>query len=373
MSFLALTIRNVTRRPLRAALAAGGVALSVASFIALIGVVRGHARAWERTLAGQGTDVIVAHKGAVELMSTSLDTAVSDQLAAASGVRDGAGELLDLVGLDAGPTVIMSGRPTNSFLWTGLETVRGRLPSSNEPFGVALGQGLADALGVDVGGHIDAEGFSFIVTGVVRPVGALTSHMIFMPLSQMQTLFHRTGVITIVNLRLDGSSDPARAASTLASLTQHFPNLTFTEAHAIGDQNPILKMADAFAWSVSLVALLIGLAGVLNTLLMSVTERVREIGILSAVGWDAARVVGLIVCEGLVLACSGSVVGAGAGILALYGLAALPRVAGLIEPAVTVRLILEVIMAAIALGALGSLYPAWHAARLRPADALKHE
>jgi len=372
MSFLALAFRNVTRRPLRAALAAGGVALSVAAFIALIGLSRGHARAWERTISGQGTDVVVARRGAVELMSTSLDEALGPRLSTALGVRDAAGELLDIVALDSGQTVVISGRHPDTFLWTSLQLVEGQLPAESRGLSVAIGKGLADALAIHPGGHIDAEGYKFTVTGIVRPVGALTSHMVFMPLRQMQTVFHRAGVVTIFNLRLHASSGPV-AADTLEGLAGQFPHLTFTEAHAIADENPILKMADALAWSVSVVALLIGLAGVLNTLLMSVTERVREIGILSAVGWHAARLVGLIVCEGLVLAGAGSVIGAAAGLGALQGLAILPRVAGLIEPAVTVRLVAEVIAAAIALGGIGSLYPAWHAARLRPVEALKHE
>src|SRR5262245_54001948 len=125
MSFLALTIRNLLRRPLRAALAAGGVALSVAGFLAFIGLARGPARAWESTLAGQGTDVVVSRRGAVELMSTSLEESLGLELASVVGVRDAVGELLDLVALDSGETVVFSGRPTESFLWRSLEMVAG--------------------------------------------------------------------------------------------------------------------------------------------------------------------------------------------------------------------------------------------------------
>lgn len=366
MSLLTLTLRNLLRRPLRSVLAAGGVALSVASFIALTGLARGHARAWERTLAGQGTDVVVARKGAVELMSTSLEESLATDLAAVDGVRDAAGELLDLVGLDSGQTVVVSGRKPGTFLWSSLHVGEGRLPSPQDPFGIAIGKGLAEALGVGIGGRVSADGYSFVVTGIVRPVGALTSHMVFMLMPRMQELFHRKGVVTIVNLRLV-------PGARIKDIAQRFPNVTFTEARDIAESNPILKLADALAWSVSLVSLLIGLAGVLNALLMSVTERVREIGILSALGWNATRIIRLIVSEGLLLAAAGSLIGAASGVVMLNVLSSLPRVAGLVEPALTPQLVLEVIGAALVLGALGSLYPAWHASRLRPVDALKHE
>ena len=196
--------------------------------------------------------------------------------------------------------------------------------------------------------------------------------MLFMPLARMQTLFDRPGVVTVFCLRLtDGR--PGAVAAFIKAHTTEFPELTPGEARTFGKDSPFFETIGVLAWAISSVALLAGLVGVLNTLLMSVTERIRELGILSALGWQPARVVALIVIEGLLLTAAGSVVGVSAGVGALRLLAAHPRLAGLLDPEITLRLGVEAIVATIVLGGLGSLYPAWRAVRLRPVDALRHE
>jgi putative ABC transport system permease protein len=373
MPFFLLALRNLARRPLRAGLAASGVGLAVASVVTLVGLARGHARAWEHSLQEQGTDVMVSRKGAVELLSTSIEEDVGEQLARLPGVRGVASELLDLISLDSGQSVILSGRPTGSYLWTSLEMTEGKLPPAASTSAVALGQGVAEALGLHSGDAISVEGHRLTITGVVRAAGALPSHMLFVPLPEMQRMLHRVGAVTMFSLRLDPSTSPVRMAAFLQDAARAFPDLTFAPARDVAASNPVLKAAGALAWSVSVVALLMGLVGVLNTLLMSVSERVREIGILSAIGWQPSRVMSLIVIEGLMLAVAGGVVGIAVGLVALRALVASPHVSGLIEPAVTLGLLGEVAIATVAVGGLGSLYPAWRATRLSPVAALKHE
>ena len=126
-------------------------------------------------------------------------------------------------------------------------------------------------------------------------------------------------------------------------------------------------------WSISVIALSMGVFFILNTLLMSVNERIREIGILAALGWRKMRIMAMVMFEGMLLAALGSATGLLIGIAGLYRLASLKHLQGFIDPAVSLRFMLEVALAATALGILGSLYPAWRTSRLRAADALKQE
>jgi putative ABC transport system permease protein len=373
MTFLALALRNLVRRPMRACLAASGVALAVASFIALVGIARGHAHAWERSLTASGTDVLVSRKGGVELLSTSIDEAVGERLARLDGVAGVGGELLDLVELSSGQNILVSGRRRDSYLWTSLQMLEGHLPASDTGSEAALGQSLADALRLHAGARLTVDGRDLVVTGVVRAGGAMMSHMLYMPLPEMQRLVRRPGVVTIFNVQLRPPLDPYRSEAFLRAASREFPNLTFTATESIQDENPVLQMASALAWSVSIIALVMGLVGVVNTLLMSVTERIREIGILAAVGWPPSRVLALIVCEGLLLASIGGVVGIAGGYLALRVLVASPHVAGLLEPEFTIRAAVEVIVATVLLGGIGGLYPAWRATQMPAVQALKHE
>jgi putative ABC transport system permease protein len=127
------------------------------------------------------------------------------------------------------------------------------------------------------------------------------------------------------------------------------------------------------ASQVSLLAIFIGGVGMLNTMLMSVLERTREIGVLRALGWRRRQVLGMILQESLVLGAVGGVV----GILLGLGLGKLVSLAegmwGSIELVYTPQMLVQAIIVALIAGIAGGLYPAWRATRMRPIEALRYE
>ena len=84
-----------------------------------------------------------------------------------------------------------------------------------------------------------------------------------------------------------------------------------------------------------MIALLMGVFFILNTLLMSVNERIREIGILAALGWRKMRIMAMVMFEGMLLAALGSAAGLLIGIAGLHRLASLKHLQGFIDPAVS--------------------------------------
>ncbi len=112
---------------------------------------------------------------------------------------------------------------------------------------------------------------------------------------------------------------------------------------------------------------------VTNTMVMAVMERTREIGTLRALGWRQARVLWMILGESLLL----SLIAAGLGILVGLGLTtalgAIPGLGSFMKAAYTPQVIVQAIVVSLFLGAVGGLYPAWHASRLRPVEALRYE
>lgn len=358
---------------MRSSLTALGIAVAVASFIALVGISRGLEQAWINSLLERGTHMLAVRKGAVELLTASIDESVADELRRIDGVRAVAGELVDLVTLESGHTALVTGWSPSGYLWQTLRLHEGNLPSLREPAGILVGQAAAEALGKEPRDTIRLRGSEFVVTGTFKQTGVMGNNTIVLQLSAMQDLVDRPGKVTEFNLRLDRPDDPERVAAVQFRLSEAFPDLLFTETREIADNNDILRLLRAMAWSTSTIALVMALVVVLNTLLMSVMERTHEIGVLSAIGWQAGRILAMIVMEGLILAMIGSAVGSVLGIGGLTWLASLPQVRGFLEPEVTPRLVLEVSCAALFLGVLGSLYPAWRAVRLNPVDALKYE
>jgi len=131
------------------------------------------------------------------------------------------------------------------------------------------------------------------------------------------------------------------------------------------------RMAQAMSWSTSLLALIVGVLGVMNTMLMSVFERKHEIGILLALGWSRARIMTLILCESAAMGLLGGIVGVALGAVTLAVLEQTPYVRGFLQPDLGWTLALQAVVIAVAVGIASGLYPAWRSSRLSPSTALQ--
>jgi putative ABC transport system permease protein len=136
---------------------------------------------------------------------------------------------------------------------------------------------------------------------------------------------------------------------------------------------PDMQAMDGMMAAISFLAVAVGGIGVLNTMLMSVLERTREIGVLRALGWRRRRVLGMIINESLLLGLLGGLV----GILVAYGLTFLlnqiPMIGSILTPKWELVIFLRAVAVALLLGLLGGLYPAYRATRLQPVEALRYE
>ena len=358
---------------MRSTLTTSGIALAVASFIALVGLSRGLEYAWMRSLMDRDTHILAYSASSVELLTGSMDENLSDALLQVDGVGDVAGELVDLISLDYGLAILISGWQPGCYLWQSLQMKEGRLPKLQEKQGAVMGRQLAKNINIRPNDKITIRGQSFVVTGIFEQGSAMSDGMLILSLPAFQRLLGRTGKVTVFNLRLEHPENLENLARVVKILFDRFPEIQFTETRQITKNNRVLKIFRAMAWSTSTIALLMGLFMVLNTLMMSVNERTREIGILSAIGWSSRRILTMIVIEGLFMATGGILLGSGLGIGLLKWLAGLPQVQGFIEPQISLNLILEVSAVAIFLGVVGSIYPAWRAVKLNPIDALRYE
>ena len=144
---------------------------------------------------------------------------------------------------------------------------------------------------------------------------------------------------------------------------------TITSVMEMGQMAKMLNMLQASTWAISLLAIIIGGLGIINTMLMSVFERTREIGVLKAVGWSNTKILTMIIGESLVITIVSAIIGSIVGYSTCLILA--PKMQ--ITPLFTPKIFIQSFLVAIIVGIIGGLYPAIKAIKLPPTEALRYE
>jgi putative ABC transport system permease protein len=111
----------------------------------------------------------------------------------------------------------------------------------------------------------------------------------------------------------------------------------------------------------------------MNTMLMTVLERTREIGVLRALGWRRRKILMLILNEALALGLLSVVVGVGVAFLLTWLLGRLPFYGDAFQPVWEAGVFVRAAVIALALGLIGGLFPAIRASRMQPIEALRYE
>jgi putative ABC transport system permease protein len=132
-----------------------------------------------------------------------------------------------------------------------------------------------------------------------------------------------------------------------------------------------LSTVETATTAISLLAIIIGGIGIINTMIMSVFERTREIGVLKAVGWKSGRILGMILGESIVLTFLAGIVGIILGVIGIEAIMAYTDTAMVLT--FTPILALKALAIAVIVGIIGGIYPAYRASRLAPTEALRYE
>jgi putative ABC transport system permease protein len=364
-----LSIRNLKRRPARSMLTAIGVALAVGSFITLYGLSRSVYHNVQQSIDEHGGDLTVKSRGSAALFGGTLPESVGARIAKIPGIQAVAGELISLVPTDRDEQVLAAGWAEDSFFWQNVPLEEGRLPHPGEHKVALVGIDLARSLQKHAGDTIGLLGQEFRIVGITRFNSIINRNLVVVPLADLQEATFRPGALTFLSVKLTHPEDP-NAVERVSRDIEALGNLTASRSENVLRNNSLIGLLRAVSSSMAWVALLMGVLMVLNTLLMAVLERTREIGILSAIGWSTERIMTALIVEGFILSAVGSAIGVVVGVAGAHLLGAIPAIGRYVAVEPTPTLIAVTALAAIASGILGSLYPAWLATRQSPAVAL---
>ena len=220
--------------------------------------------------------------------------------------------------------------------------------------------------------------------GAGGPGGSL-DESIFVPISTAQERIFRSKTVSgsyqanVVYASVSSSARMDAAQQEIAELLRERRNIRFLDSDnfAIISQNDIISVfgdilgaLTIFLGAIAGISLLVGGIGIMNIMLVSVTERTREIGLRKAVGARRSDVLFQFLIEAVTLAVLGGVIGITLGITGAEGISAAFEA---FDAVVGVDAVLTSLLFSMAVGLFFGIYPAYRASRLNPIDALRYE
>ncbi len=358
------------RRRGRTLLTVIGISIGLATVVLLNGMTDGIIRDFNAVITSNDVDLVARQKGASDIGYSAIDERVGKQIAALPGVQSVSGIVFGFVTLEAenAPFFMLMGYAPQEPAIRHFKIVQGRgLVGSRE---LIVGRPAADLLKVNVGDIVRLGETGFRLVGIFETGQSWEEIGGVISLRDSQALLGKPRQVTLYAIKVN---DPQKADTIRAQIEAMIREVAVAPSSEFTENMPEMQNTYVMMWAIAGLAIIVGGIGMMNTMIMSVFERTREIGTLRALGWRQRRVLATVLQESLVL----SLIGVVGGIALSLVLGALMRqipmwgswLSVLYSPALFVR----TTIVALGLGLVGGLYPAWRAARLSPVEALRYE
>jgi putative ABC transport system permease protein len=393
-----VAFRSIMVNKMRTTLTMLGVIIGVGAIIAMISVGEGAKKRVTDSIQRIGTNLLRVRPGAARLgyiASGSVETLTTedaDAIGKTAGVRLVSPTVNNMAMVkyaNQNATTLVRGTTPdfveiNNFTLATGRYFDGREVKLHKKVAV-LGTTVKEELfgeGVAVGRNIKVEGQNFLVIGIMEPKGQTSwrdpDDQVFVPVTTSQKRLFTQDFVNDVYIQVETVDDIPIVKSSIERLlrARHRIPEDIESDFTIRDYTEFVETwretSQAFTVllaGIAAVSLLVGGIGVMNIMLVSVTERTREIGIRMAVGARRRDILGQFMIEALVITVTGGVVGIGLGAL----LARVISYMGEWETIITTYSIPLGFLFAVIIGLVFGIYPARKASRMDPIEALRYE
>ncbi len=362
------TIRSLSRRRGRTLLTITGISIALASIVMLSGIADGFIVQFNKLMAGTDVDLVARQKDISDTSYSAIGEKVGRQIAATPGVQSVSGIVFSGVTMKELPFFLVFGYAPYEPAIQHFKIVEGRGLQSNRE--IIIGRKALEALKAKVGDVLRLSEIGFRIVGVYETSVAYEESAGVMSLRDAQELTGKPRQVTMYAIKV---TDPLQAEAIRQQLETNLPDITVSMTSEFAENMPDLKSTYAMVFAITLLALIVGGISMTNTMIMSIYERTREIGTLRAVGWRRRRVLWMILKESIVLSLLGAAIGFAFAIVLGWLMQTIPLWGDFLIIVVSPSLLLQTLVVALVLAAIGGVYPAWRAANLSPVEALRYE
>jgi len=375
-------LRDIASKKLRAGLTVLGISIGIASLVSLFIVSLGmRTRVESEINTLLGSSIIVRTKNSepmsiyvVHLLSNinGVDRAVPVVLG--SGLVESSNAFILAVPVEEIKTfqTILSG--------SGVSTPNARECLMPEESAKKLGISVNSTVRI-VTSYVQ-EGVSFKVVGLSE-IGGLfqaalagPASVVVVSLEQGERILNKRGLADMVLIRVHNSS---AMSSVVNAIRSTYPSLSVsTEEDVLKQSQSILDTIDAVIFTISAISIIVAGVGTMNTITMSIREKIREIGVLKSIGASPTQVLYIFLTEGLVLGLLGGLFGSALGmglgyVIVVYLLPKVFRFQISLPFIISYEPVLNGLIISVAASFLSSLLPSWNASKIRPVEALRYE
>ncbi len=386
MIWFTLAFKNLIRRKTRSILTVLGVAIAIAVLYSLFQFQQGYQSRLKGELGAMGAHVMVVPKGCPYEAATIalhggkwpryMDESQLEKVKANPGVADAAGVIMDAVFAPGNKNVILLGIDEDYMKLRPAWRINGHWFDSDSS--VILGSTSAQEAGLKPGDFwtVPEKNVRLHVVGVLSRTNTQDDGFVFVPRKTLQKISGLEGKLVLILIK---AKHVDQTDELVASLKADEVDMNvFPLSELLGTIGALMASTKVFVSAIILIAVILGGVGVLNTVLMAVFERTREIGMMKAMGGSRSDVFKLVWAETILTTVLGGVAGVLVALVSSRLVEALIR--GMIPYAPKGSLIgfslptmLMCVVLSLLLGLVAGFYPAFRAASVKPVEAIKAE
>lgn len=231
-----------------------------------------------------------------------------------------------------------------------------------------VGATTAELLRLNIGDKIALNGVDVTITGILEETGSNEDYQVFVPLETLQKAFNKEGLVSSIDIRALCNACPVEIIAD--SINQSIPGVRAVAVKQVAAaEMGMMERMNKFMLALAGITLAVGCFGVVNTMMTSVHERIRDIGIMRAVGASRNQIIKVFIYEAIIIGIVGGIFGYMAGTLLAYAVGPLifeGTAITYVPQYFALSLGLAVLIAVVA-----TVYPAFRATKIKVADSFR--